>query len=101
MKKSLTLMLAVTSAFFFACSDDSSSDSGNSEVIEQSGTLIVDEEKQTVTIISQLTEEMCVRDEVTLEYAWKSVDFGTDSNLMKYEFVGDTLVVFDYDDWDE
>lgn len=101
MKKSLTLMLAVTSAFFFACSDDSSSDSGNSEVIEQSGTLIVDEEKQTATAISQLTEEMCVRDEVTLEYAWKSVDFGTDSNFMKYEFVGDTLVVFDYDDWDE
>lgn len=101
MKKSLTLLLTVTSAFFFACSDDSSSDSGNSEVIEQSGTLIVDEEKQTVTIISQLTEEMCVRDEVTLEYAWKSIDFGTDSNFMKYEFVGDTLVVFDYDDWDE
>ncbi len=101
MKKSLTLLLTVTSAFFFACSDDSSSDSGNSEVIEQSGTLIVDEEKQTATAISQLTEEMCVRDEVTLEYAWKSVDFGADSNFMKYEFVGDTLVVFVYDDWDE
>lgn len=53
MKKSLTLMLAVTSAFFFACSDDSSSDSGTnggSVTIEVSGTISVDQENKAVVV---------------------------------------------------
>ena len=63
MKKSLTLMLAVTSAFFFACSDDSSSDSGTnggSVTIEVSGTISVDQENKAVVVAISNAEDVCV-----------------------------------------
>ena len=96
MKKSLTLMLAVTSAFFFACSDDSSSDSGTnggSVTIEVSGTISVDQENKAVVVAISNAEDVCVNENNT--YAWKNVDFGVDSSFAKYLFLGDTLVVID------
>ncbi len=96
MKKSLTLMLAVTSAFFFACSDDSSSDSGTnggSVTIEVSGTISVDQENKAVVVAISNAEDVCVNENNT--YAWKNVDFGVDSSFAKYLFLGDTLVIID------
>ena len=96
MKKSLTLMLAVTSAFFFACSDDSSSDSGTnggSVTIEVSGTISVDQENKAVVVAISNAEDVCVNENNT--YAWKNVDFGVDSSFSKYLFLGDTLVIID------
>ena len=99
MKKSLTLMLAVTSAFFFACSDDSSSDSGTnggSVTIEVSGTISVDQENKAVVVAVSNAEDVCVNENNT--YAWKNVDFGVDSSFAKYLFLGDTLVIIDCDE---
>ncbi len=96
MKKSLTLLLTVTSAFFFACSDDSSSDSGTnggSVTIEVSGTISVDQENKAVVVAISNAEDVCVNENNT--YAWKNVDFGVDSSFSKYLFLGDTLVIID------
>ncbi len=99
MKKSLTLMLAATSAFFFACGDDGSSDNGTgsgSVTVEESGTIIVDTLKKTTIVVTEESEDACVNEGAGV-YTWKTVDMGLDSSFSKYEFVGDTLVMYDCD----
>ena len=105
MKKSLTLMLAATSAFFFACGDDSSSDNGvgggsGSVTVEATGTITVDTTNKTVIVAMEESEDVCVN-EGTGVYNWKNVDLGLDSSFSKYEFVGDTLVMYDCEYMDE
>lgn len=105
MKKSLTLMLAATSAFFFACGDDSSSDNGvgggsGSITVETSGTITVDAENKTAIVAIEESEDVCVNEGAGV-YNWKNVNFGLDSSFSKYEFVGDTLVMFDCEYMDD
>ncbi len=97
MKKSLTLMLAAISAVFFACSDDSSSDNGTgggSVTVELSGSIVVDTLNKTIITLVQEFEDECVNKGAGV-YNWESVDHGLDSSYSKYEFIGDTLVVYD------
>ena len=106
MKKALYLLFAVSAATFFACGDDSSSDNGvgGGTVTETtSGTIILNEENQTFTAVSKDQEDLCVKE--GFDYSWKTVDWGDDSIKFKYEFVGDTLVLYRgsyyYDDEEE
>jgi hypothetical protein len=106
MKKALYLLFAVSAATFFACSDDSSSDngvSGGTVTETTSGTIILNEENQTFTAVSKDQEDLCVKE--GFDYSWKTVDWGDDSIKFKYEFVGDTLVLYRgsyyYDDEEE
>ena len=91
-------MFAVSAATFFACGDDSSSDNGNGPsgsgtVTEtQTGTIVLDEENQKFTAVSKDQEELCVKE--GFDYSWKTVDWGDDSVKFRYEFVGDTLVLY-------
>lgn len=106
MKKALYLLFAVSAATFFACSDDSSSDngvSGGTVTETTSGTIILNEENQTFTAVSKDQEDLCVKE--GFDFSWKTVDWGDDSIKFKYEFVGDTLVLYRgsyyYDDEEE
>ena len=95
MKKALYLLFAVSAATFFACSDSSSSDdgiSGGTVTETTSGTIVLDEKNQTFTAVSRDQEEVCVKE--GFDYSWKTVDWGDDSVRFKYEFVGDTLVLY-------
>lgn len=106
MKKALYLLFAVSAATFFACGDDSSSDngvSGGTVTETTSGTIILNEENQTFTAVSKDQEDLCVKE--GFDFSWKTVDWGDDSIKFKYEFVGDTLVLYRgsyyYDDEEE
>ena len=89
-------MLAGVSALFYACGDSSSSNgtSGN-DTYEQSGTFEVNEAKSFLSVYVKNEGQACVYED--LDYSWKSVNFGVDTIEWKYEFVGDTLVLYNYD----
>jgi hypothetical protein len=102
MKKALYLLFAVSAATFFACSDDSSSDNGvnggSGTVTETTtGSIVLDEANQTFTAVAKDQEELCVKE--GFDYSWKTVDWGDDSIKFKYEFVGDTLVLYRNDSY--
>lgn len=89
MKKSLYLMLAGSAAMFMACGDDSSS---SSLTYEQSGSIVVDPQNKTVVTTVSMVEDMCVNENNT--YNWREVNLGDDKDYLKYDFKGDTLIIF-------
>ena len=98
MNKSLktytSLCGAVAAAFALtACGSDSGSDAGNSETYKAT----IDEQAQTITVTNP-GEKMCVITEENV--SWQNMKEGPETNLTKYQFVGDTLVLFNYDDED-
>ena len=86
------LILAGIAATFFACGDNGSSASDNSNEFKASGTIKVDEKNHTAVTVVNNTETLCVYE--NLEYSWKTVNWGEDRDSVKYEFVGDTLVIY-------
>ena len=94
MKKPLYIMLAGSASIICACGDSSSSATDNSGInsVPTSGTLVVNETERTLMSRTEIKSEACVNEHS--DYTWKSVDFGADSSYIKYEFVGDTLVLF-------
>lgn len=94
------LILAGIAATFFACGDDGSSANGGSDEYVTSGTITVDEKNQTAVTVVSNSASLCVYE--NLKYSWKTMNFGEYRDSIKYEFVGDTLVVYDdYDSYDE
>ena len=90
MNKSLYLMLAGTAAMFLACGDDSSSSSNLT--YEQSGSVVVDAVNKTAVTTVSMTEDLCVNENNT--YNWREVNLGEDKDYFKYDFKGDTLILF-------
>jgi|GEM_PF-1963250 len=99
MKKALYLLFAVSTATFFACGDDSSDEKSNSlgggEAVTESlsGTLVVDATNQRLKVLSMDEMEMCVSE--NFDYSWKKVNFGEDTTYFRYEFVDDSLVLYE------
>ena len=100
MKKALYLLFAVSTATFFACSDSESDSSksnalGGGEAITETetGTLVVDATNQRLKVLSMDEEELCVSE--NFDYSWRTVNFGEDTTYFRYEFVDDTLVLYE------
>ena len=90
------LAAAALSLSFTACSDDSSSTSPSlSDGINLDVKLIVNEEDSTI-LFDEDMNSYCVKDEDSY-----SIQKIKPFNLIKYRFFGDTLVFFNYDNWDE
>lgn len=85
-------MLAGTAALFYACGDSGSSDANGSDSYTESGSFVVNKEKKTIMAMMEDEETACVNE--NLEYTWKKINLGVDSNYFKYDFVGDTLVIY-------
>ena len=72
-------------------SSSSSRDDDGSVTETITGTIVLGDD-MTFTAVSKDQEELCVKE--GFDYSWKTVDWGDDSIKFKYEFVGDTLVLY-------
>lgn len=109
MKKSLIAALAVSTLFFMACGDDGSPSSpkkesnpgpgpnniSNNMTVTTTGSLSVDKGSQTLVITpdNPYKDYCMVEEDGSLR--WKNVK-AMDRDSAKYEFHGDTLIIFDY-----
>ena len=99
MKRYLITAAATAALMFAACGDDSSSGAGDGSWTQKAA-LSVDEAQQTFIITEpEGFEELCVR-ELDGSVVWKNVKINPERALKyKYEFLGDTLVMYRiYDD---
>ena len=94
MKKLLFAALVAQTLLFTACSDDDSSDGIS---ISASASLIIDEANQRLVMVPDVySEDGCVlENEVPV---WKSVEHQQEADSFKYEFRGDTLLLYEIDD---
>ena len=100
MKK--TLFAIAISLAFAACGDDSSSNadgkpgysiSNDGNRITTTGTLFVDEAQQIIAITQDAkTNDVCVQENES--WVWKSVSIPSETNSYKYEFRGDSLLLY-------
>ena len=82
---------------FAACGDDSSSSAGESSLYTRSGTLYVDEAQRLLVMTADETFiDQCVKEGESL--VWKSMKEKVSSDSSIYDFLGDTLVVYSFDD---
>lgn len=104
MKKSLIAALATSTLLFMACGDDDNPSfpdenfKSKAESVTQTATLVVDEDEQMLVMTpDDPYEKRCVveRDSTM---TWKDVKQMNSSDTSKYEFRGDTLVIYDYDE---
>ena len=72
--------------------DDDSGSSSSGESSGQSGRVVIDESKSIIKPYIEKSVEGCFMN--GLDVSWKTVDFGIDQSSFKYEFVGDTLVLY-------
>lgn len=76
-----------------ACSDDSSSSAEDKpSVSTETSSLEVDEEHNTITWTSDNSKDLCVHEKGS--FTWKTVNLGTSKESARYEFRGDTLVLY-------
>lgn len=89
----LAMSLCATTALFCACGDDSSSSASDEPTnASETSTLEVDEKNHTLTWTTTNDKEMCVNEKGS--FTWKTVSLGTTTESAKYEFRGDTLVLY-------
>ena len=90
---SLALFLCIGAASLTACGDDSSSGT-NDEPTKSSETssLEVDEKNHTLTWTSDNTKDLCVLENGN--FSWKTLSLGITTQSARYEFHGDTLVLY-------
>lgn len=88
-----SIIAIIAVPFFSACSDDGSS-SANDEPAKSTETssLEIDEKNHTLTWTTINDKEMCVNEKGS--FTWKTVSLGTTTESAKYEFRGDTLVLY-------
>jgi len=92
MKKLITAAAAF-SLSIVACGDDNSSSADNYSAA-QSGTLVVDGTQQLIVMsVESRSEDQCVLQNGT--WTWQSVKQRNIPDSAKYEFIGDTLVLYD------
>ena len=90
---SLALFLCIGAASLTACGDDSSSSASNEPTnASETSTLEVDEKNHTLTWTTTNDKEMCVLE--SGNFSWKTISLGTTTESAKYEFRGDTLVLY-------
>ncbi len=93
---SLALFLCIGAASLTACGDDSSSSASNEPTnAYETSTLEVDEKNHTLTWTTDNAKEMCVLEGGN--FSWKTVSLGSTTQSAKYEFRGDTLVLYPLD----
>lgn len=98
MKKFLLAVFAASALMMVACGDDGSSDAGN-VVMTQRAALSVDEAQQMLVVTEpESYQDKCVR-EPDSSIIWKNVKLNDERLVkMKYEFLGDTLVLYGFED---
>lgn len=107
MKKILFTATTTSMLFFAACGSDNSSGADESSShsaspsASESASLSVDESKHILmTTNKKITEGFCVIDEDE-NFSWKSLKIYGGADSSKYEFVGDTLVLYDIYDGEQ
>ena len=89
----LTALLSAGVVVLSSCSDDSSSDGGEEPITSsESRTLDVDESNHTLTWTTQDSRDLCIHDNGS--YTWETVNLGESTESARYEFRGDTLVLY-------
>jgi hypothetical protein len=89
---SLALFLCAGAALS-ACGDDSSSSASDEPTTStETSSLEVDEKNSILTWTSDNAKDLCVLEGET--FSWKTVSLGTTTESAKYEFRGDTLVLY-------
>lgn len=97
MKRYLITAAATAALMLAACGDDSSSSAGESSLYTRSGTLYVDEAQRLLVMTADETFiDQCVKEGESL--VWKSMKEKVSSDSSIYDFLGDTLVVYSFDD---
>ena len=86
-------LLCIGISLLSACGDDSSSSASDkpSKATETSS-LEIDEKNHTLTWTSDNTKELCVNEKGS--FIWKTISLGSTTESAKYEFRGDTLVLY-------
>ena len=88
-----SIIAIIAVPFFSACSDDGSSSASDEPTnASETSTLEVDEKNHTLTWTTTNDKEMCVNEKGS--FTWKTVSLGTTTESAKYEFRGDTLVLY-------
>ena len=89
----LATFLCAGIAVLLACSDDSSSSAGDeSTVSSKTSSLEVDEEHNIITWTTENSKDLCLLENGS--FTWKTVNLGTSKESARYEFRGDTLVLY-------
>ena len=92
----LFFLPALTAATLFACSDSSSSTAEDEPSIStETSSLEVDEEHNVITWTTEKSKDLCVHENGS--FTWKNVNLGTTTESARYEFRGDTLVLYPLD----
>lgn len=111
MKKILFATAATSALFFAACGGDTSSgaDDSSSKVASpstsqaalESASLSVDESNHILVVTNKkVTEGFCVIDE-NENFSWKTLKINGGVDSSKYEFLGDTLILYDFYDGEQ
>ena len=90
---SLALFLCIGAASLTACGDDSSSGTNDEPVKStETSSLELDEKNHTLTWTTDNAKDLCVLE--SGNFSWKTISLGTTTESAKYEFRGDTLVLY-------
>ena len=90
---SLALILCIGAAALSACGDDSSSSADDEPVkVTETSSLEVDENNNTLAWTSANSKDLCILRNGN--FSWKTVSLGATTQSAKYEFRGDTLVLY-------
>ena len=89
----LATFLCAGTALLLACSDDSSSSAGDEPAVStKTSALEVDEEHNIITWTTENSKDICLLENGS--FTWKKVNLGTSKESARYEFRGDTLVLY-------
>ena len=89
----LFFLYAFVTINFLACSDDSSSSAGDEPAVStKTSALEVDEEHNIITWTTENSKDMCLLENGS--FTWKTVNLETSKESARYEFRGDTLVLY-------
>ena len=87
------LLAVAASAFLItACGEDSTTNAGDS--ISSAGSLYVDESRNLIVMTPyEMSRDLCVLENNSL--VWKTINRTPDADSSKYEFIGDTLILYE------
>ncbi len=89
----LATFLCAGVAVLWACSDDSSSSADDEPAVStKTSALEVDEEHNIITWTTENSKDMCLLESGS--FTWKTVNLGFSKESARYEFRGDTLVLY-------
>lgn len=105
-----TILCALCAMAITACNDDSSTSPTNNESVSSSENaetgassteevqiISLDESSQTIQTRTISSKNICIADDDTSHFSMQKIDLESVEETTHYEFIGDTLVLFDYD----